>query len=38
MFVYVKDGRIIRITPIEFDSDDAPSFTIQLEENLHTTT
>jgi molybdopterin guanine dinucleotide-containing S/N-oxide reductase-like protein len=29
MFVYVKDGKIIRMTPIEFDNSDAPSFTIQ---------
>jgi molybdopterin guanine dinucleotide-containing S/N-oxide reductase-like protein len=28
MFVYVKDGKIIRMTPIDFDKDDAPSFTI----------
>ncbi len=28
MFVYVKDGRIIRMTPVDFDKDDAPSFTI----------
>ncbi len=27
--VYVKDGRIIRITPIEFDDDDAPSWVIK---------
>ena len=26
MFVYVKDGKIIRMTPIEFDDSDAPSF------------
>ncbi|MFA5537151.1 MAG: molybdopterin-dependent oxidoreductase, partial [Bacillota bacterium] len=29
VFVYVKDGKIIRITPIEFDEDDAPSWTIE---------
>ena len=29
MFVYVKDGKIIRMTPIEFDSTDAPSFIIE---------
>ena len=29
MFVYVKDGKIIRMTPIEFDDSDAPSFTIE---------
>ena len=29
MFVYVKAGKIIRMTPIEFDSTDAPSFTIE---------
>src|SRR4030042_3074539 len=28
VFVYVKDGKIIRITPIEFDNSDAPSWTI----------
>ena len=28
IFVYVKDGKIIRITPIEFDDDDAPSWSI----------
>lgn len=28
LFVYVKDGKIIRTTPIEFDDDDAPSWTI----------
>ena len=25
VFVYVQDGRIIRITPMEFDDTDAPS-------------
>jgi trimethylamine-N-oxide reductase (cytochrome c) len=29
MFVYVKDGRIIRMTPIVFDDDDAPVWTIE---------
>ncbi len=29
MFVYVKDGKIIRMTPMEFDKSDAPSFTIE---------
>ncbi|MCF8095534.1 MAG: molybdopterin-dependent oxidoreductase, partial [Desulfobacteraceae bacterium] len=29
VFVYVKDDKIIRITPIEFDSDDADPWTIQ---------
>jgi len=29
MFVDVKDGKIIRMTPLEFDDSDAPSFTIQ---------
>lgn len=29
IFVYVKDGKIIRITPMEFDDDDAPSWTIE---------
>jgi len=28
VFVYVKDGRIVRITPMEFDEDDAPSWSI----------
>ena len=28
IFVYVKDNKIIRITPIEFDDTDAPSWTI----------
>ena len=29
IFVYVKDGKIIRITPVEFDEDDAPSWSIK---------
>ena len=29
VFVYVKDGKIIRITPIEFTREDAPSWTIK---------
>ena len=29
VFVYVKDGKIIRITPIEFDAQDGESWTIQ---------
>ena len=29
IFVYVKDGKIIRTTPIEFDDDDAPSWSIK---------
>ena len=29
VFVYVKDGKIIRITPIEFDNKDAKSWTIK---------
>ena len=29
LFVYVRDGRIVRITPIDFDSRDAASWTIQ---------
>ena len=29
VFVYVKDGKILRITPIEFDESDAPSWTIE---------
>ena len=28
VFVYVRDGRILRITPIEFDEDDAQPWTI----------
>lgn len=29
LFVYVKDGKIVRTTPIEFDSEDAPSWTLE---------
>jgi trimethylamine-N-oxide reductase (cytochrome c) len=29
VFVYVHDGKILRITPIEFDDTDAPSWTIE---------
>jgi trimethylamine-N-oxide reductase (cytochrome c) len=29
VFVYVKDGKIIRMTPMEFDESDAPSLTIE---------
>ncbi|PKN66861.1 MAG: pyrogallol hydroxytransferase large subunit [Deltaproteobacteria bacterium HGW-Deltaproteobacteria-15] len=29
VFVYVKEGRIIRVTPIEFDGDDAAPWTIE---------
>ncbi|MCX8033428.1 MAG: molybdopterin-dependent oxidoreductase [Thermoleophilia bacterium] len=29
VFVYVKDGKILRITPIDFDETDAPSWTIE---------
>jgi trimethylamine-N-oxide reductase (cytochrome c) len=29
LFVYVKDGRILRMTPIEFDEEDAPSWSIE---------
>ena len=29
VFVYVKDGKILRITPVEFDDEDAPSWTIK---------
>jgi len=29
IFVYVKDGKILRITPIEFEEEDAPSWSIQ---------
>ncbi len=29
VFVYVKDGKIIRITPIDFDDEDAPPWTIK---------
>jgi trimethylamine-N-oxide reductase (cytochrome c) len=28
LFVYVRDGKIVRITPIDFDDKDAPSWTI----------
>lgn len=28
LFVHVKDGRIVRLTPIDFDADDAPSWSI----------
>ena len=28
LFVYVKDGKILRVTPIEFDKDDAEPWTI----------
>lgn len=29
VFVYVQDGRIVRITPMEFDDSDAPSWVIE---------
>jgi trimethylamine-N-oxide reductase (cytochrome c) len=29
LFVHVKDGRIVRTVPIEFDANDAPSWTIE---------
>jgi trimethylamine-N-oxide reductase (cytochrome c) len=29
LFVYVKDGKILRITPVEFDEDDAASWSIK---------
>jgi hypothetical protein len=29
LFVYVRDGKIIRMTPIEFDDSDAPPYTIE---------
>ena len=29
VFVYVKDGKIVRITPIDFDDTDAPPWTIK---------
>ena len=29
MFVHVKDGKIVRVTPIELDETDAPSWTIE---------
>lgn len=29
VFVYVKDGRIVRVTPLELDHSDAPSWEIQ---------
>lgn len=32
VFVYVKDGKIIRITPIDFDDSDAASWTIRARE------
>jgi len=28
VFVYVKNGKIVRITPIEFDDEDAPSWSV----------
>ncbi len=29
IFVYVKEGKIVRITPVDFDETDAPSWTIR---------
>jgi hypothetical protein len=29
IFVYVKDGKILRTTPIDFDEEDAPSWSIR---------
>ncbi|HTU00387.1 MAG TPA: molybdopterin-dependent oxidoreductase, partial [Candidatus Sulfotelmatobacter sp.] len=29
LFVYVRDGRIVRVTPIDLDAKDAPSWTIK---------
>lgn len=29
LFVYVKDGKIVRMTPIDLDEDDAPSWSIE---------
>ena len=29
LFVYVKNGKIVRTTPMKFDDDDAPPFTIK---------
>jgi hypothetical protein len=29
VFVYVQDGRIIRVTPMELDNSDAPSWEIK---------
>jgi len=29
LFVYVRDGRIVRVTPIDFDASDAPGWTIK---------
>ncbi len=29
LFVYVKDGKIVRMTPIEFDESDGASWTIE---------
>ena len=35
VFVYVKDGKIIRITPIEFDDKDAKPWTIKRQRQEH---
>ncbi len=36
MFVYVKDGKIIRMTPIEFEAGDAASFSIEARGKIFT--
>jgi molybdopterin guanine dinucleotide-containing S/N-oxide reductase-like protein len=36
VFVYVKDGKILRITPIDFDDDDAEPWTIRAHEREFT--
>ena len=36
VFVYVKDGKIIRITPIEFDESDAQPWTIKARDRTFT--
>ncbi|MBW7850336.1 MAG: molybdopterin-dependent oxidoreductase [Rhodospirillales bacterium] len=32
LFVYVRDGRILRVTPIDFTNDDAPSWSVEARE------
>lgn len=36
VFVYVNEGKIIRITPIEFDKDDAESWTVEARDRKFT--
>ena len=36
VFVHVKDGRIIRVTPMDFDKNDAPSWKIKARGNTYT--